>query len=183
MTTSKRHLLAKGKGYFNAAGPQARFIIFLIAVLATYTFILKVFQKLAEILDFPLFFPITLVILFIFISIVGTVYSHKFVGPMSRIRKAIEQLAGGDATVSLRLRESDDPMLKDLVTAIGRLCEHSRDTHSLLQEAAKDLFADIAALQEKIRLGAETAEIRKQMDGVRKKQDLLDKAVKSFGKS
>jgi hypothetical protein len=173
-----RHLLGKGKGYLSDAGAQYRFIIFLIIVLGVYTFLLKVFQKLAEIVQLPVFLPVALITLLFFIGIVGSLYSHRFVGPMVRIRKALDHLAEGDANISLRLRESDDPTLKDLVGSITRLCEHSRNSHSLIQETAKDLFDEIALLQEKIQQGADTAETQKIIDGLLRKKDLLDKAVK-----
>jgi methyl-accepting chemotaxis protein len=180
---AQRTILGRGRGYLNAAGPQSRFIIFLIFVLMAYTLLLRVFQKLAEILQLPVFLPISLITLLVFIGIVGTVYSHAFVGPMVRIRRAIDQLAKGDLAVSLRLRESDDPMLKDLVTSITRLCEHSRNTHALIRASAQDLFSDITALQEAVQKDADKTEIRKHTDLVRKKKELLEKAVQSFSKS
>jgi hypothetical protein len=101
---------------------------------------------------------------------------------MLRIRRAIENLADGDTSICLRLRESDDPMLQDLVKAISRLCEHSRNTHILIEDTASDLFKGIQALQEKIRQGAESDEIQKQLEDVRNKQELLDTAIKSYRK-
>ncbi len=181
--TGKRLILSKNKGYLNAAGPQARFIVFLLIVLIVFTIILRIFQKLAEILQLPVFLPLSLITLLVFIGLAGTIYSHKFVGPMARIRRAIEHLADGDVSISLRLRESDDPMLKDLVKAIGRLAEHSRNTHSLIHDSAQELFADLAALQEKIRQGADKAEIQKQLETIRNKQELLDKAIRSLRKA
>lgn len=181
--SGKRVFLGRGKGYLNSAGAQYRFIIFLFVVLGIYTFLLKVFQKLAEIVQLPIFLPVALITLLFFIGIVGTLYSHKFIGPMVRIRKVIEHLAEGDTNVSLRLRESDDPALKELGTAITKLCEQSRDSHSLIQETAKDLFEAIAALQEKVRQGADTSEIQKLADDLRKKQELLGKAIASFRKA
>ena len=68
--TGKRQIMGRGKGYLNAAGPQYRFIVFLILLLFAYTFLLRVFQKLAEIVQFPIFLPIALVTLLIFIGIV-----------------------------------------------------------------------------------------------------------------
>ena len=180
MTTSgKRFLLGRGRGYLNAAGSQYRFIIFLLLVLGAYTFLLKVFQKLAEIVQLPVFLPIALITLLFFVGVVGTMYSHTFVGPIHRIRRALEHLAEGDNTVSLRLRDSDDPLLKDLVKTITRLCEHSRSSHGLIQEAARDIIADLEALREKIGKGADRADIQKHMDGIRSKQDLLEKAIKT----
>lgn len=164
------------------AGPQARFIIFLIFLLVAYTLLLRVFQKLAQIVQLPVFLPLSLISLLVFIGIVGTLYSHKFVGPMLRIQRAIENLADGDTSICLRLRASDDPMLQDLVKAISSLCEHSRKTHTLIEDTSKDLFDHIQALQEKIRQGADSAEIQKQLEDVRKKQDLLDTAIKSCWK-
>jgi nitrogen fixation/metabolism regulation signal transduction histidine kinase len=179
----KRTLSGRGKGYLlNVAGPQARFIIFLIFLLVAYTLLLRVFQKLAQIVQLPVFLPLSLISLLVFIGIVGTFYSHKFVGPMLRIRKAIENLADGDPSICLRLRESDDPMLQDLVKAISRLCEHSRITHTLIEETARELFEEIQALQEKIREGADSAGIHEQLEDVRKKQELLDTAIKSCWK-
>jgi methyl-accepting chemotaxis protein len=177
----KRTLLGRGKGYLlNVAGPQARFIIFLIFLLVAYTLLLRVFQKLAEIVQFPIFLPLSLISLLVFIGIVGTLYSHKFVGPMLRIRRAIEHLADGDTAICLRLRASDDPMLQDMVKAISRLCEHSRNTHTLIEDTARDLSEDIQALQEKIQQGADSSEIQKQLESVRKKQGLLDTAIRSY---
>jgi methyl-accepting chemotaxis protein len=179
----KRLFLGRNKGYLNAAGPQSRFIVFLLTVLIIFTIILRIFQKLAEIVQLPVFLPLSLITLLIFIGVVGTIYSHKFIGPMLRIRRAIEHLAEGDTSISLRLRETDDPMLKDLVRVISRLCEHSRNAHTLIHDTAKDLFAEITALQEKIQQGADKSEIQKQIEIVRKKQELLDKAVQACRKA
>jgi methyl-accepting chemotaxis protein len=179
----KRLLVGRGKGYMNAAGPQYRFIIFLIILLISYTILLRVFQKLAEIVQLPIFLPIALVTLLVFIGIVGILYSHTFVGPMVRLRRALEQLAEGETHISLRLRESDDPTLKELARAITLLCEHSRNSHVLVQETSQALFGELAALQEALHRGADKNEIRKRLDEVQKKQHLMDKATKSLGKS
>ena len=183
MTSVKRFTLSKGKGYLSAAGPQTRFIVFLIFILIAFTLLLRVFQRLAEILQFPLFLPIALVTMFIFIGIVGTVYSHKFLGPIFRIRRAIEMMAEGDMSINLRLRESDDPLLKELVKEISHLCEQNRHNHTLIKETAVDLFNKINMLHEKIQRGANEAELRAQIEDVRRKQELLDKAIKSHRKA
>ncbi len=181
-TTEKRQKLGRGKGHLNAIGPQYRFIIFLLLVLGAYTFLLKVFQKLAEIVQLPVFLPISLFTLLIFVGIAGTMYSHTFVGPVQRIRRILEHLAEGDTNISLRLRDSDDPMLKDLGNAINRLCDHSRNSHTLIRETANDLFAAIESLQEKIRQGAAREEIQKHIEGLRTTQDLLGKAIRACEK-
>jgi methyl-accepting chemotaxis protein len=175
--------MGRGKGYLNAAGPQYRFIVFLILLLFAYTFLLRVFQKLAQIVEFPIFLPIALVTLLIFIGIVGILYSHTFAGPMARVRKVLEQLAEGDTNISLRLRESDDPTLKELAKAITALAEHSRDSHALVREATQELSRELAGFREAMHRGAESAELQKHLDAVLKKQGLLDKAVKSLGKT
>ena len=180
--TGKRIFLGRGKGYLTAAGPQSRFIVFLILLLVAYTLLLKVFQKLAQIVDLPIFLPISLITLLVFIGIVGTLYSHKFVGPMLRIRRAIDQLSEGDTAISLRLRESDDPMLKDLVRSLSRACDHTRTTQILIQETSKDLFADLEKLYDAVKKGGDITDLRKHVEGVHKKQDLLDKAIKSYRK-
>jgi methyl-accepting chemotaxis protein len=179
----KRTLLGRGKGYLNVAGPQYRFIIFLLIILGAYTFLLKVFQKLAEFVQFPVFLPIALISLLIFIGIAGATYSHTIVGPLLRIRRALEQLSEGEMNISVRLRESDDPMLKDIVKTITALKEHIRNSHALIRESAKDLFNDAEALREMIQRGADKTEMQHHLDGMRKKQDLLDKAIKSIGKA
>lgn len=184
MTTSgKRHLLGRGKGYLSAAGSQYRFIIFLLIVLGAYTFLLKVFQKLAEIAQLPVFLPIALITLLFFVGVVGTMYSHTFVGPIQRIRRVLEHLAEGDTNISLRLRDSDDPILKDLVKTITRLCDQSRCSHALIQEAARDLIDDLETLRAEVGQDADRAEIRKRMEGIRARQDLLEKAIKTAGKT
>jgi len=161
----------------NAAGSQYRFIIFLVVVLVAYTFLLKVFQKLAEIVQLPVFLPIALITILVFIGVVGTMYSHTFVGPMQRIRRIVEHLADGDTNVCLRLRGSDDPVLKDLGMAVSELCERSRNSQLLIRETARDLFAAIEALREKIRQGAAQEEIQKHIEGLRTIQELLEKAI------
>jgi methyl-accepting chemotaxis protein len=182
LTTGKRQLLGRGKGHLNAAGSQYRFIIFLLVVLGAYTFLLKVFQKLAEIVQLPVFLPIALITLLVFVGMVGTMYSHTFIGPMQRIRRVIEHLAEGDANVCLRLRDSDDLVLKDLGNAVSRLCDHSRSSHMLIRETSQDLFAAIEALREKVRQGADREEIQKLVEGLRTTQDLLEKAIKACEK-
>lgn len=180
---AKRTILGRGKGYLNAAGPQSRFIIFLIFLLMAYTLLLRVFQKLAEILQLPVFLPISLVSLLLFIGVAGTVYSHAFAGPLVRIRKAIDQLAQGDGSVSLRLRESDDPLLKQLVDSITRLCEHLSNSHGLVRASALDLSDGIAALAEAVQQGADGTEIRQHIETLRKKQELLEKTIQSLVQS
>jgi methyl-accepting chemotaxis protein len=176
-TTGKRQLLGRGTGHFNSAGSQYRFIVFLIVVLGAYTFLLKVFQKLAAIVQLPLFLPIGLITILVFVGMAGTMYSHTFVGPMQRIRRIVEHLAEGDTNVCLRLRGSDDPVLKELGTAVSQLCEHSRNSQMLIRDAAEDLFAAIEALREKVRQGADQEEILKLVEGLRATQELLEKAV------
>ena len=182
MTTGKRRVLSTGMGYLNAVGPQARFIIFLFGVLIAYTFILLIFRKLAEILQFPFFFLIALIILVFFIGVVGTLYSHRFAGPLTRIKKTIDHLARGDTSVALRLRESDDPILKDLVTSINHLCEQSRNSIALVRETAQDLSRAVADLSGAAHRGATVEELRSQIELVRKKHDLFEQAVRTVTK-
>lgn len=174
----KRILLGKDKGYLSAAATQYRFIIFLLITLGVYTFLLKVFQKLAEIVQLSVFFPIALITLLLFIGIVGTMYSHTFAGPLARIRRALDQVAEGDTSISLRLRDSDDPLLKDLVHTITVLCESSRNASAHLHEVSRGLRADIMLLHEKIHNNADKTEVQALVDSLRGKQDLLDKAIK-----
>lgn len=175
--TSKRVLLGREKGYLSAAGTQYRFIIFLLITLGIYTLLLKVFQKLAEIVQLTVFVPIALITLLLFIGIAGTLYSHTFVGPLARIRRALDQVAEGDTNISLRLRDSDDPQLKDLVHTISALCERSRVTQGLAQEAAAVLRNDIAVLGEKARGGANALEMQTLIASVQSKQVALEKAL------
>jgi len=181
-TGKKAYAARRGKGHLSAVGPQARFILFLLLVLVAYTFLLKIFQKIAAIVDLPHFIPIALVSLFVFVGIAGGLYSHRFVGPLVRIRKTLEHVASGDCSVSLRLRESDDPMMKDLARTIEGLCEQGRNAHYLVGAAAQDLFHDLAALEEHVRSGAPEGELRKHLDALQKKKDLLEQAIRTMGK-
>ncbi len=179
--TAKREHFTRGKGILSATGPQSRFILFLIFLLVAYTLLLRIFQKLASIVELPVFLPIALVTLLAFIGIAGTLYSHRFVGPMARIRKSLEQVAGGDCSVTLRLRDSDDPMLKDLVQTIGRLCERSRHSHQSVHDAARSLFDGLTAIEASIAKGAQGGDLQKQMEAIHAKQAVLEKAVQSLG--
>lgn len=178
---AKRHIMGRGKNHLISSGSQFRFIIFLILLLISYTVLLRVFQKIAEIVQLPIFLPIALITLLVFIGIVGILYSHTFVGPLMRIRRALEHISCGDVNVSLRLRESDDPVLKELVMAITRLCENHRNSQALLQDTSRELSADITALQDKFNKGASHADIQRHLDAVRKKQEHLEKTIKSIG--
>ncbi len=181
-TTGKRKFLGRGKGRLNAAG-QSRFIVFLFVVLIVYTIILRLFQKLAESAPLFLFITIALAILLVFVGVVSAVYSHKFFGPLFRIRRAIEHMAEGDTSISLRLRDSDEPLLRDLVQTIGKLCENSRNTHAVIRESACSLFDDIVALREQIQQGENKTEILKQLDTLTSKLELLGKAIPLYKKS
>jgi hypothetical protein len=99
---------------------------------------------------------------------------------MVRIRRTLEHLAAGDCTVTLRLRESDDPMLKDLVQTITVLCENTRISHQNVRDTARDLLSSLAALQDDIRRGAAPEELQKQADLLRSRQELLEKALESL---
>jgi methyl-accepting chemotaxis protein len=181
MKTGKREQFTRGKGILSATGPQSRFILFLIFLLVLYTLLLRIFQKLALIVELPVFLPIALVTLLAFIGIAGTLYSHRFVGPMARIRTTLEQITAGDFSVTIRLRDADDPMLKDLVSAISELCERSRQSHQLVQESALELSNELTVLRENIGKGAPAGDLMKQVEAIRKKQTALDKAVQSLG--
>lgn len=181
-TSGTRHLFGRGKGNVNAPVSYYRFIIFLLVVLGAYTFLLKVFQKLAEIVNLPVFLPIALITLLLFVGMVGTMYSHTFIGPLQRIRRTVEHLAAGDTNVSLRMRDSDDPVLKDLGKAISRLCDHSRNSHVLIQETAHDLFAAVEGLREAVGQGSGREEIQKHIEDLLRTQELLEKAIKACEK-
>jgi hypothetical protein len=180
--TGKRVLWDRSKGYLHTTGPQFRFILFLIVLLIAYTFLLRVFQKLAEIVQLPVFLPISLIVLLIFIGIGGVLYSHSFVGPIVRIRKTLEQMAEGETAISLRLRDTDDPMLKELVNVITQVCDNSRSSQLLIRDTSRELFIEIDALQNSIKRGVDRAELEKHLDELRKKQGLLEQAIKSLGK-
>ena len=182
MKMSKRTVVGRGKGYLNAAGPQSRFIVFLILVLMAYTILLRVFQKFAEILQLPLFLPISLLSLFLFIGVVGIVYSHSFVGPMVRIRKALDHLAQGDSAITLRLRDSDDPMLKDIADAIGDICEHTSNAYSRINASAQDLLADIRSIEDAVRQGADRTELEKRSAAAMQKWNTLEQAIQSMNR-
>jgi nitrogen fixation/metabolism regulation signal transduction histidine kinase len=176
-TSGQRNPVIKEKRHRSAAGIQHRFMIFLLVTLGVYTLLLKIFQKLAEIVQLAAFFPIALITLLLFIGIIGALYSRTFVGPLARIRRALDQMSEGDMSVSLRLRESDDPLLKDLVSTITLLCENSRNAQGFARDAAGVLRKDIIALREKIYAGADMAEVQKLLEEVQRKQDVLEKAL------
>lgn len=180
--TGKRLLLGRSKGYLHATGTQFRFILFLILGLISYTILLRVFQKLAEIMQLPIFLPISLIVLLIFIGIGGVLYSHTFVGPITRIGKVLQHMIEGDTSTTLRLRESDDPMLQDLAQEINLLCENSRTAHALVRDASRDLFKETSAIRESIHQGASKEELQKHFEELHKKQERLEQAIKGLGK-
>ena len=181
MPSPNREQFSRGKGILSATGPQSRFILFLIFLLVAYTFLLMIFRKLAVIVDLVIFIPIALTTLMVFIGLAGTLYSHRFVGPMVRIRKTLDRVAAGDCSVTLRLRDADDPMLKDLVHTISNLCDQTRQSHRLVHESARELFNELTALQESIGKGAPVGDLIKQAEAIEKKQAILNKAVQSLG--
>ena len=178
----KRYYFARGKGVFSAAGPQARFIVFLIFLLIGYTFLLKIFQKLTNIVELPVFIPIALVTLLTFIGVAGALYSHRFMGPIVRIRRTLEHISDGDCSVTLRLRDADDPMMKELAGSITKLCDRSRNTHRSLRESADGLLKEITELSGSIRKGAAGAELEARVDRIQTRCATLEAALKSLGK-
>ncbi|MDA8100497.1 MAG: hypothetical protein M0042_12845 [Nitrospiraceae bacterium] len=175
---SKRHYFGRGKSS-RSTGPQMRFIVFLILVLAGYTLLIRVFQKLALIVELPAFLPIALVTLLLFIGVAGFLYSHTFIGPLHRIRHTLEQLAEGNCSVTLRLREHDDPLLKEIVQTIIRLCENTRSTNRTVLETARDLLRDLASLRDRVDRGASKTELKPLLDQIDRKRADLEKALTS----
>ncbi len=91
-------------------------------------------------------------------------------------------MAEGETIISLRLRDSDDPMLKDLVEVISLVCEKSRTSQLLIRDTSRDLISEITALEHSINRGADKAELQKHFDEIQKKEELLEQAIKTFGK-
>mgnify|MGYP001046030030 CR=1 FL=1 len=178
----ERKIVGRGAGLISAVGPQARFILFLVLLLVAYTFLLKLFQKLAAIVDLPVFFPIALVTLLVFIGIAGTLYSHKFIGPLVRIRRTLDQVAQGDCSVTLRLRDADDPVLKDLAKTVMRLCENSRTCNHLVHETSAGLVKSITELREAIRRGAPREELEHGLTAVERAEADLERALRTLGR-
>ncbi len=180
--TGRKELLSRNKGLLIPSAPQTRFILFLIFVLVAYTLLLRVFQKIAAIVELPVFLPITLIALLVFIGLAGTIYSHRFVGPIARIRSTLEKIAAGDCHISLRLRESDDPMMKELAETIGRLCEHGRHSHQAVQVASEDLFRALTDLEEQVRAGgAAGGDVKQRLTALLEKKAALERAIKTMG--
>jgi hypothetical protein len=92
-------------------------------------------------------------------------------------------MMAGDLAINLKLRESDEPLLKDLAGSIDLLCEQGRKAHTVIQDAAAVLFNEMQTLSEKIERGAGAAELKGQAENVRKKQELLDRAIRSYRKA
>jgi len=178
--TTRKEIVPRHKGLLHPSAPQARFILFLIFVLVAYTFLLRIFQKVAAIVDLPVFLPISLFALLVFIGLAGTVYSHRFVGPMVRIRSTLERLAAGDCHVTLRLRESDDPMMKEIAQTVGRICLHGQHAHQAVQVASEDLLRALDELDGRVRAGAGAEELKQQLEALREKKAALERAVKSM---
>lgn len=177
----KRQYFSRGKGILSAAGAQARFIVFLIFLLIGYTFLLKIFQKLTGIVEFALFLPIALVSLLAFIGVSGALYSHKFMGPVARIRRTLEQVADGDCSVTLRLREADDPMMKELAQTVVKLCERGRRDHRELREAMHDLQGDLADLAGRIRAGDNADLMAPLLERIQNKRAALERIIGDLG--
>ena len=170
------------QGYLSAAGPQARFIIFLIFTLIAYTVLLRVFQKLAEILQLPLFLPIALVVLLVFIGIIGVLYSHKFLGPLTRIRHAIDMMAEGETALNLRLRDADDPLLKELARSVLS-CASTAGTPRRSPTIRRAIFSRKSRRFQR-RAGGRGQKLAPKAPGKRtEKQELLEKAIKAFRKA
>ncbi len=178
----KRHYFSRGKGLLSAAGPQARFIVFLLFLLIGYTFLLKIFQKLTGIMELAVFLPIALVTLLVYIGVAGTLYSHRFVGPIARIRRTLQQVADGDCSVTLRLRESDDPMMQELARSVSLLCDRSRHNHRSLRDAADGLLKEVTELLAGIDRGAEAGALREQAAHVRTRRETFEKALTLLGR-
>jgi methyl-accepting chemotaxis protein len=176
----KEHFARSGK-LPHAAAYQARFIVFLLAVLIAYTFLLLVFRKLALIVGLTVFLPIALAVLVVFIGVAGTLYSHKFAGPVVRIRKVLDHIADGDYAVTLRLREADDPMMKDLAQSICRICERSRHSCEAVRFSAQDLIRDLTEIETQVRTNAPAADLQKSLAALQEKKAALERAVKHLG--
>ncbi len=178
----KRHVFGRNKGYLSAAGPQSRFLLFLLAVLVFYTLLLLVFEKLSEFLPLFVFLPIALVVLLLLVGISGTIYSHSIIGPLVRIRRCLNQMVEGDVNICLRLREADDPLLKDVARILTLLSDRRKNARASIHEASRDLAAGLQALERLVQAGADPEEFLKHLATLRRTLELIEKAMQPAGK-
>jgi nitrogen fixation/metabolism regulation signal transduction histidine kinase len=64
-------------------------------------------------------------------------FSHRFAGPMGRLRREVKQIADGEPTEPIRFREGD--FWYDLATEINRLGEEVRELRKAVKNEAKEL--------------------------------------------
>jgi len=61
-----------------------------------------------------------------FIFLLALIFSHKVAGPVYRIEKSIDEIAGGNLMLKVKLRKGDE--LKDLAEIINVMTENLRNT-------------------------------------------------------
>jgi methyl-accepting chemotaxis protein len=68
--------------------------------------------------------------------VAGLIFSHRIAGPVYRVKKTAEDIAGGDLSVTVRFRKDDD--LHDLADAlngmIGKVREIVKEDNELIEE-------------------------------------------------
>jgi methyl-accepting chemotaxis protein len=83
--------------------------------------------------------------------------THRFAGPIYRFRKVVDQMAGGDLSIRVKLRKGDD--LTELEGAVNRAIESLADTVQETQRPLGEATERLQALLENVRQGrAQTAE-------------------------
>lgn len=120
--------------------------------------------------DTDIFFKLTL--LMIVVAIVSFFISHKFAGPVYRIRKASKLVADGDLSLRVNLRRGDEfidlvhdfnDMVKDLRELVTKDKEKIKLISSKMKEISKDFRKKDLSAEEKDKISVQLVSLIKEL--------------------
>lgn len=160
---------------------QGRFVLFLIFFLIGYNILTGLLHKLASQIEFPVFVPIYLAIMALYIGLVGIFYSHKLAGPLYKISQILGEIARGDLFFNIHCRKENDQVIKEISSNLNTTINDFRDSIRGIETAVATLSRETEGLKDKIWCRRhELPEIMQHVDTIREKEKELQELIKNY---
>ncbi|MDH4099792.1 MAG: hypothetical protein OEV28_04395 [Nitrospirota bacterium] len=160
---------------------QGRFIVFLIFFLIGYNILTVLLRKLAAQIELPIFVPIYLFVMAVYIGLVGIFYSHRLAGPLFKIRQILGEVARGDLFFNIHCRKENDPVIKDISSSINETVNGFRDSIREIESSSAALGKETSELRGKLwERRNEFPDVMEHIEAIHRKEEELAALTRKY---
>lgn len=160
---------------------QGRFVLFLIFFLIGYNILTVLLRKLALQIELPIFVPIYLAAMALYVGLTGIFYSHRLAGPLYKIKQILGEVARGDLFFNIYCRKENDQVIKDISSGINETVNGFRDSVREIESSVASLKKEADGLRDKLWCKRnEIPEIMEHIEAIRRKEEELEEVVKKY---